>query len=97
MLILLLILISGIITGRLFRNSVLAKKSGRIIFPIVLVLLFQMGIQIGSDTTLIHNLNRLGLEALLITVGALIGTIAGAVILWNCVFVSRKEKKSEGL
>lgn len=89
---LILILLAGIVLGRIFRQKPLIRKSNKIIFPIVLVLLFLMGIGIGTNETVINNLYGLGKEALIITAGALIGTLAGAALLWHFVFAGKEAK-----
>ncbi|MEG1587595.1 MAG: LysO family transporter [Bacteroidales bacterium] len=89
---LILTLLIGILFGRLFRNKHAVKLSGKAIFPIVLVLLFLMGITIGTNESIISNLHGLGMEALIITTGALVGTLIGAGLLWYFIFEKKEEK-----
>ncbi len=90
---LILTLIAGVFLGRIFANNKLIRHIPKLIFPIVLVLLFIMGIAIGSNPDIINNLDTLGLEALIITSGALLGTMGGAYALGKYLF-GRKEAKA---
>ncbi|MEG0949375.1 MAG: LysO family transporter [Bacteroidales bacterium] len=89
---LILTLLAGILLGRIFRDKPFVKISGKLIFPIVLVLLFLMGITIGTNDEIIANLDRLGIEALIITGGAIAGSLAGAAGLWYFIFAKKEEK-----
>lgn len=89
---LILTLLAGILLGRIFRDKPFVKISGKLIFPIVLILLFLMGITIGTNDEIIANLDRLGIEALIITGGAIAGTLAGAAGLWYFIFAKKEEK-----
>lgn len=90
---LILTLLAGILIGRLFRDKSFVKFSGKLIFPIVLALLFLMGITIGTNNDIISNLGTLGVEAFIITAGALIGTLVGAKLLWHFIFAKRRKEK----
>lgn len=83
-------MICGVLLGRLLSKYGFVKTITQSIFPIVLILLFLMGVSIGTNETIISNLNTLGVEALIITGGALIGTLTGAALLWRFVY-NRKE------
>ncbi|MGL4293583.1 MAG: LysO family transporter [Bacteroidales bacterium] len=89
---LILTLLAGILIGRLFRNCSWIKFSAKIIFPIVLILLFLMGITIGLNDEIIMNINRLGKEALIITAGAIAGTLLGAALIWHFIFSKKINK-----
>ena len=53
------------------------------------LLLFLLGIEVGSNPHIVKGIQTLGLEALLLTVGGAIGTIIFSWLLWK--YVSRKE------
>lgn len=78
--ILIIILITGFIIGRIFNANSKINKIKHFIMPIVYVLLFFMGVLIGSNETLLSNFTTLGLNALLITLAAIGGTIFFAVL-----------------
>lgn len=90
---LILTLLAGILIGRIFRDKSFVKISGKLIFLIVLILLFLMGITIGTNDEIISNLGSLGVEAFIITAGALAGTIAGATLLWHFVFAKKRKEE----
>ena len=98
MLFLILTLISGIVLGRIFRTKSLILKSNKLITPIVLLLLFFMGISIGNNKEIMANFPALGFQALIITFGALAGTIISAFLLEKLImkkeFSKIKKEKS---
>lgn len=81
-----LIMLSGMTAGYLFRHY-------RCVFlPVVIttliwVLLFLLGLEVGSNQQLIHALPTLGVEALAITFAALAGCMVGSWLL--CKYVSK--------
>ncbi|MDO5570315.1 MAG: LysO family transporter [Bacteroidales bacterium] len=87
---LILTMILGIIFGRIIRKNKKAGIFSKSIFPIVLVLLFFMGISIGNNKLIMDNLSTLGWEALIITLGALTGTLIGAFCIWKYFFKSKE-------
>ena len=85
MITLLLIMLLGVIIGRLFREKKFTTIISKAIFPIVLILLLFMGITIGLNPLIINNILTLGYEAFVITMGALLGTIICSVLLWKFI------------
>lgn len=76
------VLLSGITIGALLRKhpvSILPK----IIMVLVWVLLFSIGVEVGSDPRIIGHLHDLGLEALVLTLAGLAGSIGTASALWK--------------
>jgi hypothetical protein len=49
------------------------------------ILLFLLGVEVGSDKHIINGLHTLGCESLIITAGATIGSVIAAWILWKIV------------
>ena len=47
------------------------------------LLLFVLGVQVGSNDIIMHHLHTLGLEALLIGLLATMGSCTGAWLLWK--------------
>ena len=88
MLIIVAIMLCGIAVGYLFR-----KKNTRFISHIITVLiwllLFLLGIEVGSNPRIVMGMQTLGIEALVLTIGGAVGTILCAWLLW--IYVSRKE------
>lgn len=81
-------MILGIGVGYLFRKRNLSFIS-RLITLLIWILLFVLGLEVGSNPQIVSNLGKLGLDALIITVGALLGSIILAALLWK--FVNKKK------
>lgn len=84
MLILFAILFGGIFSGRLLRRYPL-RALGRIITVDIWLLLLALGLEIGSNERIIAGLTSLGLQALLLCIGAVAGSIAAASLLWRLI------------
>jgi uncharacterized membrane protein YbjE (DUF340 family) len=82
------LMILGIGVGYLFRKRNLSFIS-RLITLLIWILLFVLGLEVGSNPQIVSNLGKLGLDALIITVGALLGSIILAALLWK--FVNKKK------
>lgn len=82
-----MIMLCGIGTGYLLRNKKLGAI-GRVITALIWVLLFLLGIEVGSNPRIINGLQTLGLEAILLTLGGSAGSILFAWALWK--YVTRK-------
>ena len=76
--------------GYLFRKRNLSFIS-RLITVLIWVLLFVLGLEVGSNPQIVSNLGKLGLDALIITLGALLGSIILAALLWKFVNKSKVE------
>ncbi len=71
-----IIMLLGIGAGYLLRDRYCARKVvGKLILLFIFLLLFFLGISVGSNEQVIRNFPVLGLQALLITSGALAGSI----------------------
>ena len=80
MLTVIIIMTSGMLLGYLFRNQKWIKKPvGVIITWAIYLLLFILGISVGTNETILSNLGTLGINALLLTIGAVAGSV---VVSW---------------
>jgi len=90
---LLVIMFLGMILGYFLRYHSkfihISNKLGRII---IYVLLFVLGISVGLNKAIISQIDTIGLKALIITVGALIGSLIFAYITYKLFFISKHEK-----
>ena len=88
MLIVVVIMLCGIAVGYLVR-----KRNTRFISHVITVLiwllLFLLGIEVGSNPRIVMGMQTLGIEALVLTIGGAVGTILCAWLLW--IYMSRKE------
>jgi len=82
------LMILGIGVGYIFRKKNLSFIS-KVITVLIWILLFVLGLEVGSNPQIVSNLGKLGFDALVITVGALLGSIILAALLWK--FVNKKK------
>ena len=83
-----MIMLCGIAVGYMLRNKN-TRIVSRIITVLIWLLLFLLGIEVGSNPRIVMGMQTLGIEALLLTIGGSIGTILFSWLLWK--YVSRKE------
>ena len=88
MLIIVAIMLCGIAVGYLLRNWD-TRFISHVITALIWLLLFLLGIEVGSNPRIVMGMQTLGIEALLLTIGGAVGTILCAWLLW--IYVSRKE------
>lgn len=84
-------MLSGILFGYLFKKKKITWIS-RVITLLIWVLLFLLGIDVGSNQAIMSGLHTIGLEALVITVGAVLGSVVGARLLWKWINKDLKEE-----
>lgn len=91
MLIIIILMALGILIGVLLRGK---KKTVYMIEKAILwsifLLLFFLGLSIGSDELIMANLPSLGLNAFLITLGGVAGSLLAAWATWKYLF-NRKQ------
>ncbi|MGL4332978.1 MAG: LysO family transporter [Bacteroidales bacterium] len=87
-----LILLTGIITGYILRKKDLTFVHKSITL-FIWGLLFFLGVSVGINETLLSNLPTLGIDALVITAGGLAGSLLMAWLIYWRFF---SENKPEG-
>jgi uncharacterized membrane protein YbjE (DUF340 family) len=76
MTIILIILMGGIILGILMRkHERVIRTADRIMNWSIYSLLFLLGLSVGVNETIIKNIHTIGVRALVLTVGAVLGSI----------------------
>lgn len=80
------VIIGGIITGYLLRRIPDLKIVGHLITVFIFLLLFSLGITVGKNDMILNNLHTIGLQALIITIGAVSGSILFTVIIYRKFF-----------
>ena len=73
-----LVMLSGMLLGRLLRNRRMAFLP-RVVMFLIWVLLFLLGVEVGANPEIIRNLKSLGVEAFVLAVA---GTLGSAVLAW---------------
>lgn len=86
------IMLTGILSGYLLRNKRLSWIHKVITF-LIWTLLFLLGIDVGGNEAIVNGLHTLGLEALIITLASVIGSILCAWGLWYLLYIRNKEAK----
>lgn len=86
------IMLTGIVLGYLLRKKKMIWIN-QIITLLIWALLFLLGIDVGKSDTIIKNLHTLGIEALTITIGAVIGSSVFAWALWYLLYTKNKGVK----
>lgn len=75
-------LLAGILAGYLLRKNERTLESiGRTNSGVVAVLLFILGASVGSNEQIVKNISKVGLQALLLTVGALLGSVCSSLFI----------------
>lgn len=88
------IMLTGMLIGYLLRNKRL-KWIHKIITLLIWTLLFLLGIDVGGNEAIVKGLHTLGLEALIITLAAVIGSVLCAWVLWYLLYIRYKRKEPE--
>lgn len=91
----LLIMLAGILTGFAINRYPLAIKiNDKLISWAIYILLFLLGISVGLNKTIIQNLDKIGVQALIISIGAISGSVLALWILYRFLF--RDEQRQGG-
>lgn len=84
MFIVIAMMFSGIAVGYLIRSRKI-NWINRIIMLFIWILLFVLGVEIGSNPDIIAALPTLGIEALFIATMGILGSAISAMLLWKWV------------
>jgi len=80
-------MISGIIGGVfIHQKPKLIKLNDRLISLAIYLLLFLLGVSVGLNKTIIQNIGTLGFQALIITLGAISGSVLMSWLIWRIFF-----------
>ena len=84
------LMLTGMLLGFLLRKQ---KLSGihKVITVLIWLLLFLLGIDVGGNQKIINGLHTIGLEAIVITLAALLGSVTAAWALWDVLYKRNKE------
>lgn len=93
MFIVIAVMAAGIAAGYLLRKARWTQHLGKPVIYTVALLLFLMGVSVGSNETLTANLLSLGADAALIALSCTLGSVLAGVLVYRSFF--RKEKKND--
>lgn len=83
----LILMFVGMIFGYFLRNKKnLVKINDKLILYSIFLLLFLLGIAMGNNEQIMSNLDSIGLHALFITIGALLGSVLLAYFVGKIFF-----------
>lgn len=87
MILVLIIMIAGIITGIFIHNKpTLIRINDRLISIAIYGLLFLLGVSVGLNKTIIQHIGTLGFQALIITLGAVSGSVLVSWLTYKVFF-----------
>ena len=87
------IMFAGIGIGYLLRHQSLSWTE-RSITGLIWLLLFLLGIEVGNNKQIIHNLHSLGMEAFIIAIVCILGSCISACLLWKRIDGDKKGGKA---
>ncbi len=86
-LIVIFLFVMGIVVGRLFRNKQTTKRNiDRLVSVAIFVLLFLLGISVGINDKIINDFSKIGYNAILLTIGAVLGSLILAKVVYHLFF-----------
>lgn len=82
-----MLFIAGIAAGRVLRNNNEAKRTVDAFVTVsIFALLFLLGISVGVNDKIIENFYDIGITAVLLTIGAVFGSILLAAFVYRYFF-----------
>ena len=87
------LMLTGMLLGFLLRKQQLSGIHKIITVPIWL-LLFLLGIDVGGNQEIINGLHTIGMEAIVITLAAVLGSVTAAWALWYVLYKRKKEEQA---
>lgn len=85
-----LTMLAGVGLGYLLKNVRLMRKCGTAVSVVIWIMLFSLGLKIGADKELIGNLSGIGLQALVLAVFGVAGSVIAATIVYKVFFKERQ-------
>ena len=83
------ILITGVFVGLLLSKVQIIQKLNHTIIYTIYLLLFMLGLSVGSNDQIMHNLSSLGVEALAISLAGCLGSALAAWFIYKYFFKAR--------
>ena len=84
------IMFVGIALGYLLRSVRWVGRVSTTTMATIVLLLFVMGCEIGSNPRIVENLASLGVEALIVAVAATVGSVVAARIVYDRFFKGKE-------
>lgn len=87
------LMLTGMLLGFLLRKQKLAAIH-KVITVLIWLLLFLLGIDVGGNQEIINGLHTIGMEAIIITLAAVLGSVTAAWGLWYVLYKRNKEEQA---
>lgn len=88
-------MLAGVFIGHFLRNGKRVEKIEKSTSITIFVLLFVLGLSVGSNNVIIDNLGRFGWQAAVIAMLGMGGSIIAARIVFQLFFKKGEEKNEE--
>ncbi|MFP4019485.1 MAG: LysO family transporter [Bacteroidales bacterium] len=85
------LLVIGIIIGLFTASKKITRLVGKLTDLTIFVLLFFLGLSVGTNEKIISNFENIGLQSFFITIAATAGSIGISVLVYQ-LFFKKKEK-----
>jgi len=93
MIVVLLFLTAGIISGYFLKDHTnFIKISDKLLSWSIYLLLFLLGISVGSNQEIISNFDKIGFQAIILSIAGVIGSIVIAFFVYKFFFLPKNEK-----
>lgn len=86
------LMLTGMLFGFLLRKQKLSWIH-KVITLLIWLLLFLLGIDVGGNQEIINGLHTIGMEAITITLAAVLGSVTAAWGLWYVLYKRNKEEQ----
>ena len=85
-------MLMGVLIGFLLRKKVF-KNISKLITGLIWLLLLILGVEVGGNSQIVSGLPVIGVEALIITAAAIIGSAVAAFLLWKRIAKNHDHEK----
>ena len=82
----LLIMLAGVVLGYLLRDARFVKLTGHSITLTIFIMLFILGLSVGSNAAIVRNLGSFGWQAALLALSGSLGSVLAAWLVFNLFF-----------
>lgn len=76
----------GVLFGYAFRGRSFMKRIGTLLSVVIGLLLFSLGVNVGSNEQVVNNFAIIGFDALLLTIGGVLGSLICAKWVYTRFF-----------
>lgn len=93
----LVIMATGMVIGALLRQKkALLALLDRLVMALIFLLLFVLGISVGLNETVVGNIHMIGVKAIVLTFGAVAGSVLCCGLIWKHFFAAAPEGDAAG-